>query len=113
MRSARSLSFTLLCLATILFALAPLASGYQKDTATAGAIPSPSQALGFPVGADRQLADYHQIVSYLKRLASASPCIRIERLGETTLGNEFIMAVISSPQNLKNVQRYKEIARRL
>ncbi len=113
MRSARSLSLTLACLATILFAHAPLASGYQKDTAAAGAIPSPSQALGFPVGADRQLADYHQIVSYLKRLASASPRIRIERLGETTLGNEFIMAVISSPQNLKNVQRYKEIARRL
>ncbi|MGH9521724.1 MAG: hypothetical protein ACRD3E_04240, partial [Terriglobales bacterium] len=36
------------------------------------AIPTPSQFLGFQVGADRQLADYHQITSYLKELASKS-----------------------------------------
>jgi hypothetical protein len=40
-------------------------------------IQTPSQFLGFEVGADRKLADYHQIVSYFKYLASKSPRIQV------------------------------------
>src|SRR4051812_28084226 len=77
------------------------------------AVQTPSQFLGFTVGADKQLADYMQIVGYLRALAAASPRVHIEELGQTTLGRPFIMAVISSEQNLKNKARYQEIARKL
>ncbi|HEX6881689.1 MAG TPA: M14 metallopeptidase family protein [Terriglobales bacterium] len=77
------------------------------------AVPTPSQFLGFEVGADRTLADYHQIASYFKKLSEVSPRVQVVNLGKTTLGNDLFMAVISSPENLKNLAHYKEIARKL
>lgn len=76
-------------------------------------IQTPSQFLGFQVGADRQLADYHQIVSYFKSLAKSSKRIEVEVLGPTTLGNDLVMAVVSSEENLRNKTRYQEIAKKL
>jgi Zinc carboxypeptidase len=76
-------------------------------------IPTPSEYLKFTVGADRQLADYHQIQSYFEMLAKSSPRIRIEKLGPTTMNNELIMAVITSEENMKNLARYKEVARKI
>src|SRR6266545_1411635 len=77
------------------------------------AVQSPSQFLGFEVGADRTLADYRQMVSYFRALSSASPRVQIESLGKTTLGEDFIMAVISSEANLRNLPRIKAIAKQL
>lgn len=74
---------------------------------------SPSQFLGFEVGADRQLADYKQIVSYFRELAKQSKRIEVEVLGQTTLGNELVMAVISSEENLRNKAKFQEMARKL
>jgi hypothetical protein len=82
-------------------------------SAAADQIPTPSQFLGMQVGADRTLADYKQIVSYFNELAKHSKRIEIEHLGKTTLGNDMIMAVISSEENLKNKKRYQEIAHKL
>jgi hypothetical protein len=78
-----------------------------------GRVPGPSEFLKFEVGADRQLADYRQIASYFKALAATSPRLEVEVLGKTTLGEEMFMAVISSEENLRNKDRYKEIARKL
>jgi len=75
--------------------------------------PSPSQHLGFALGADRTLADYHQMVDYLQVLAEASPRVELQVLGETTLGEEMVMAVISSERNMENLGRIREIARLL
>lgn len=97
-----------ICVFLLLFCLTlPLAAAPQ------GAIPTPSQFLGFEVGADRKLADYRQIASYFKELAAKSKRIEIESMGQTTNGNDFIMAIISSEENLKNKKRYQEIARKL
>jgi len=79
----------------------------------AAPIQSPSKFLGIEVGADRVLADYKQIVSYFRALDAASPRVEIEDLGRTTLGNDFIMAIISSEANMKNLPRIREIAKRL
>ncbi|MFB3905352.1 MAG: M14 family zinc carboxypeptidase [Acidobacteriota bacterium] len=76
-------------------------------------IPTPSEFLGFQVGADRQLADYGQIVAYLKKLESVSKRIQLEDLGPSTQGRPIILAAISSEENLKNKQKYQEIARKL
>src|SRR3954465_7474124 len=79
----------------------------------AAPIQSPSQFLGIDVGADRVLADYKQIVSYFRALDAASPRVQVEDLGKTTLGNDFIMAIISSEANMKDLPRIREIAKRL
>ncbi|HEX6178624.1 MAG TPA: M14 metallopeptidase family protein [Thermoanaerobaculia bacterium] len=78
-----------------------------------GAIQSPSQFLGFEVGGDRKLADYKQITSYFRALDAASPRVGIEVLGKTVLGAEMIMAVISSEENMRELDRIRENARRL
>jgi hypothetical protein len=85
----------------------------QEKPKPAGHVPSPSEFLGFEVGADRKLADYRQISSYFKALAAASPRVEIQVLGKTTLGEEMFMAVISTPENLANKAKYKEIAHKL
>jgi hypothetical protein len=83
--------------------------------ASAGAaeLRSPEAYLGFPVGADRKLADYEEVRGYLEELAAGSPWVEIETIGETTLGRPFVMAIISTPDNLSNLAYYKNISRKL
>ena len=85
----------------------------KEGSASPASVPNPSEFLHFEVGADRKLADYRQISSYLKALAAASDRVQIETLGKTTLGEDMIMAVISTPENLRNKARYQEIAHKL
>jgi hypothetical protein len=99
-----------LSLLIFLLAVISLFSQTRKNTL---APQSPSQFLGFEVGADRKLADYRQISSYLKSLATSSSRVEIQTLGKTTLGEEMIMAVISTEENLRNKAKYQEIARKL
>jgi hypothetical protein len=90
------------------------AAAFLLSSGALGAsLPSPSEALGFPVGADRQLADYRQIARYFQTLEKGSPRVKLEVLGKTTLGEDMFMAVISSEENIRNVKRIQEIARRL
>lgn len=85
----------------------------QEKSKSNSHVPTPSEVLGFEVGADRKLADYKQISSYFKALAAASSRVQIENLGKTTLGEDMFMAVISTPENLASKAKYKEIARKL
>ena len=105
-------SCRLLVAAALTLSVSPLAHGQEKQK-SASHVPTPSEVLGFEVGADRTLADYKQISSYFKALAAASPRVQIEVLGKTTLGEDMFMAVISTPENLASKSKYKEIARKL
>src|SRR5256714_15599321 len=98
------------CLLVLLILSASFVSAQKKP---AGQIQTTSQFLGFEVGADRNLADYRQIRSYFKALDAASDRVEIETLGKTTLGEEMIMAVISTEENLRSKDKYKEIAHKL
>ena len=71
-----------------------------QTSARGGAIPTPTEHLGFPVGADRTLADWGQITGYFHRLATASPAVHLDTLGLTTNGQPFIVAIVSSPANI-------------
>jgi hypothetical protein len=81
--------------------------------ARAAGVPTPSEFLGMTVGADRTLADYRQIVSYLKAVEAASPRVTLEVLGKTTLGADLVMAVVSSEANMKRLPWVRETARKL
>ncbi|HUO85531.1 MAG TPA: M14 metallopeptidase family protein [Thermoanaerobaculia bacterium] len=87
--------------------IAMLAVLLLVSSLSAQEIPSPSKFLGMEIGADRVLADYHQIQSYFETLDRLSPRLMIEDLGETTLGNRMIMAVISSEDNLGSLDRIR------
>ncbi|MBK6405791.1 MAG: hypothetical protein IPF66_12550 [Holophagales bacterium] len=81
--------------------------------APAATAPSPSEFLKLSVGADRTLADWGQIVSYFRALDAASDRVEVSTIGRSTLGEEMILAAISSPENLAGKERIREVARRL
>ncbi|MGD2116576.1 MAG: M14 family metallopeptidase, partial [Acidobacteriota bacterium] len=94
---------------------APPAAGSAATAATAepGAVPTPEEIVGFPLGTDGRLASWSALVSYYDALGAASERVEVRRLGETTLGNPFLLVLISSPENLARADRLAEINRRL
>jgi hypothetical protein len=77
------------------------------------AIPSPRSILGFTPGDDRTIADWKQISNYFAQLDTASDRVHVQTLGETTLRRPFIVAFISAPENIRNLAKLKEVARKL
>ncbi|MDR2560880.1 MAG: hypothetical protein LBC63_03805 [Holophagales bacterium] len=91
----------------ILFAPASLAAqGTPKVT-------KPKEALGFDVGQDYCLANYSQLASWWKKLDQESDRMKLVEIGKSEEGRPQYMAVITSPENHKNLNRYKEIAKKL
>ena len=88
-------------------------AGTGNKADTTATIPSPREVIGFTPGEDRKLAAWSQIVEYFRRLSGASDRVKLEELGKTTLGRPFMLAVISSPENLAKLDRYREIQRKL
>jgi Zinc carboxypeptidase len=83
--------------------------------ASAGAqtITSPKQQFGFNIGDDYQLATYTQFVEYWQKLDKESDRMKVVEIGKTAEGRPQLMAIITSPDNHKKLERYKEISRRL
>lgn len=79
----------------------------------AQSIPQPKEVLGFEVGADYHLATFTQAVEYLKMLANNSDRIKLFVAGKTSMNQDMIYAVISSPENLNELEKYKSISKRL
>jgi hypothetical protein len=76
-------------------------------------IQTPEQFFGFRMGADNKLARWDKIVEYMKLVSEASDRIRFRELGKSTNNNPFIALEISSPETLKNLERYKSLERKL
>jgi len=119
MRPILSLKFLSLLLA-ILLTTSSFAQTNQpqkprrlSSSPASAAVPSPRDVIGFTPGDDRKLASWAQIVDYFKRLERASNRVKFQELGKTTLGRPFVLAIISSPANLANLERFKEIQRKL
>lgn len=73
-------------------------------------VTKPEEFFGFRIGEDRKLARWDRIVEYFYRVASESPRVRVEELGKTPGGNSFIVAYISSQENLAKLERLREIS---
>ena len=106
------LRFSLALLLATLLATSSPATPLAAAAAT-GSPPTPESFLGHPVGADRKVADYGQIVRYLEALARASDRVQLDTLGRSTLDRPLVMAVISSPANLRSQERWRALTRRL
>ncbi|UCE43002.1 MAG: hypothetical protein JSV17_08660 [Candidatus Aminicenantes bacterium] len=71
-------------------------------------VTSPEQFLGFKVGADKKLADMYQIIEYFQMLDDQSDRITVKEIGKTTEGNPFIVAIITSENNQKDLVKYQK-----
>jgi hypothetical protein len=89
------------------------AGAQTRDTTSDSKVPPPETSLGFKIGEDRKLAKWDQFLAYFGELAKTSDRIKLDTLGKTTLGRPFVAATISSPENLKRLDEFKEIQRKL
>ncbi|UCD43919.1 MAG: hypothetical protein JSV27_07140 [Candidatus Bathyarchaeota archaeon] len=74
---------------------------------------TPEEFLGFLPGTDRELADWPQIVEYFQRVADSSDRVRVDVLGETTEGNPFIRAVVTSAGNMSRLEEIRKTQMRI
>jgi hypothetical protein len=81
--------------------------------AIAQSVPTPEQYFGFRIGTDGELARYPKILEYFALLAKQTDRVAFEVIGKTTMGNDYALLRISSPQNLAKFDRLVEINRRL
>ncbi|MDQ3667312.1 MAG: hypothetical protein M3410_12200 [Acidobacteriota bacterium] len=106
----------LILTAAFVFQSSPLAitGGGQNQSNDASPIssaqiPAPESVLGFHPGDDRKLASWNQVLTYFDKLDQASDRVKFETLGKSTMGVPFVMATISTPENLARLDEYKKI----
>ena len=87
-----------------LFALLSLAF---PASARAQQIPSPEEFFGHEMGADRQLARWDRLVEYYDLIGEASDRIDVRHVGESTLGNPFVIIFVTSPENHASLAEIK------
>jgi Zinc carboxypeptidase len=96
-------------------------AGVQPSTTTAAGLPSaaandiptPEEYFGFPMGAEGKLAAYPDVLDYMQLIADESDRVDYEYVGPTTMGNDYATVLISSPENLENIDRLVEINQQL
>lgn len=109
MSMMRRVSLPLVCIAVYAFTLAaPALSAQSLPNIT-----TPKEALGFNIGDDYHMASYTQLEAYWTKLASESDRMKLVDIGPTAEGRKQYMAIISSPENMKNLSHYEDISRRL
>jgi hypothetical protein len=74
---------------------------------------SPEQFFGHRIGADYQLPNYTTLHRYFARVAGESDRVILDTIGVSEEGRPQIMAIVTSPENHRNLARYKDISRRL
>jgi hypothetical protein len=99
----------LACLLVLGAAIAAAPTSSQS----ASPVTSPQQAFGANIGDDYFLATYSQLQSYWRTLDRESDRMQMVEIGKTEEGRPQWMAIVSAPENLARLTRYKEIAGRL
>ncbi len=74
---------------------------------------SPKEFFGHEIGADYVLPNYTKFLAYWETLARQSDRMELDTIGKTAEGRPQVMAIVSSPENLRNKERYRRIAERL
>ena len=99
------------CLASLAGAVL-LVAGLSLPAESA-AVPTPKAFLGHDIGEDYFLANYKQLSGYWKLVAANSPRVKMVDIGATAEGRHQYMMIVSSPQNLKHLEHYRQIAQQL
>ncbi|HNS18184.1 MAG TPA: M14 family metallopeptidase [Bacteroidales bacterium] len=85
----------------------------QGQNAVSPAVESPSGFFGFQPGTDRELFNYEKLIDYLKVLDSGSDRLKLVEIGQSPMGRQMYIAFLSSAENIRDLERLREINRRL
>ncbi len=72
-------------------------------------ITSPEEFFGFQMGADYKLARWDKIVDYFYLLEKQSNKIKVWNLGESSEGHPFLLTLITSQENISNLNQLQKI----
>ena len=92
----------------VILALAPVWPSAQAPSVTA-----PKTALGFDIGDDYQLANYTALSAYWRTLDRESDRLTVVEYGTTSEDRPMLMGIVTSPANQRDLDRYRDISRRL
>ena len=95
---------------TLKLALAPLA---LAAALAAAPLETPEQFAGFRMGSDGKLVRWERIVEYMRKAEAASPRVRVDVAGKTTEGNPFLVVTVTSPENLRDLDRHRALQKRM
>jgi hypothetical protein len=101
------------CLSLAVLILTPVSAQKKIRETKSAAPPTPKSVLGFHPTDDKTIADWTQIVNYFQKLDQASDKVAVKEIGKTTLGKPLIAAFISAPENIKNLEKYRQINAKL
>ncbi len=87
--------------------LAAASVGFGQGTIT------PPKFGEYMAGDDYHLGNYTQLLDYWSKVAKESDRIKIVQIGKTAEDRPFMMAIITSPANHKNLAHYKDISQKL
>jgi len=96
-------------LSIVFLLIVTAANGQQPDPA----IPTPKSFFGFDIGDNYQLATYTQTEAYFQKMAAASTRSKFTIIGKTEEGRDQFMLIVSSPENIKALDKYKAISQQL
>ena len=97
----------------ILFAFALTVLAWAQPENAEQKITEPKAQFGFNIGDDYTLITYTQLTEYWKKLDKESPRMKLVEIGRTAEDRPQWMAILTSPENHKKLDFYKDISARL
>jgi len=76
-------------------------------------VPRPADVLGFDPVAETRLVGWDDILSYFEALAAATPRVRLDTIGRSTLDLPMVVATISSEENMSRLDELRGIQAKL
>jgi hypothetical protein len=70
-------------------------------------VPSPKEVIGHYVGEPKKLTYYGDLLKYYRALAAKSPRVKIVEIGESDEHRPSIVVIISSEDNIRNLDTYR------
>ncbi|HWK89233.1 MAG TPA: M14 metallopeptidase family protein, partial [Longimicrobium sp.] len=93
--------------------LAVALSGVAAQGQAQQRLTSPQEQFGHPIGADYVLPNYQALTAYWRKLDGESDRMRVVEMGRTAEGRTQLMAIVTSPENQRSLDRWRDISRRL
>jgi hypothetical protein len=78
-----------------------------------GQVTSPKEFFGHNIGDDYWLPNYTQFLAYWQKIARQTPRAHLDTIGLSAEGRPQLSMIVSSPENIRNVTKYRDMAKKL
>ena len=86
---------------------------FSLVTVAQAKVTTPREFFGHDVGDDYYLSNYTQFTDYWRLLDKQSDRITVQSIGKTAEGRDQLMAIVTSPANQRQLNKYREISKKL